>query len=206
MKLLILSFVFLFPSIGVSAEFNAEYPGELSRGGFEYDDFNTYGSSIPSNMDIVIAEKGRSSQNSVSDFGGVLYQPGSQYKPEEMTVIGMNRDTALSMSGTFIEGQVENDDPCSKRHNVGDVSNRWCHAYFSGLAHSILKENGYNEYVAHAGGLLVFMLKELGDVNYDWSDINTAPIGGQINETTSSYVTLMMDGSFHLYFSKKFRL
>ncbi|MEH6575688.1 MAG: hypothetical protein V7731_01300 [Amphritea sp.] len=174
MKVLTLIFALLIPSIGVSAEFNSESPGGLYKGDFEYDDSNGYGSSVPNNTDIVIAEKDRSSRNSVSDFGGVLYQPSSYYKAEEMTVIGMNRDTALSMSGTFIEGQVENDDPCSNRHNVGDVSNRWCHAYFSQLAHSVLKENGYNEYVAHAGGLLVFMLKELGDVNYDWSDINTA--------------------------------
>lgn len=127
-------------------------------------------------------------------------------RPSEVVSIGMKRDTALSMSGTFLEGKVENDDPCSSSHNVGDVSNRWCHAYFSELAHNILKQNGFNEYIAHAGGLLVFMLKELGDVNYDWSDVNTAPIGGNINETTASYVTLMLDGSFHLYISKKFQL
>lgn len=190
-------------SVEASANESGDYTvGYLKSDSNHINYFDDFSEAVP----IVIGKNERKYQGHISDFGGVSYQYANEDRPVQLQVIGMSRNTALSMSGVTIEGQLDNDDPCSSRHNVGDVSNRWCHAYFSELAHSVLKENGYNEYVAHAGGLLVLLLKELGDINYDWSDVNTAPIGGQINETTATYVTLMMDGSFHFHLSKKFQL
>lgn len=126
------------------------------------------------------------------------------YADQKVEILGMTNDKAMEMSGVP-EAKRENDDSCSNRHNRGDVSNQWCHIFFTDLAHELLIEHGQSEWVAHIGGLMVFLAKEHFDQNYDPSDVVTAPIEFQIfDEDTVIQVVFRGDGGFWLKFERNF--
>ncbi len=124
----------------------------------------------------------------------------------EYEVLGIPISSALSMSRAFqAEDAHANDNPCSNFHNNGDISNMWCHMGISEVVYEELKRRNAGEFASHAGALLFFGIKELGDLKYDWDDINTAPITYHIDENTKISVAVTMKGRFIFNYSKKFQ-
>jgi hypothetical protein len=74
----------------------------------------------------------------------------------------------------------------------------------SEVTYATLKHAGYSEAVSQAGGLVFFMVKELGDIRYDWSDINTAPITLLKDDTTEIKAAFTLEGGFLVNLHKRF--
>lgn len=129
----------------------------------------------------------------------VFFSLESQASGTEFTVLGLNSERALAL-----EPLHPNDHPCSPYHEQGDFLNKWCHIGTSKVFYTVLKEQGFSDIVAHAGGLLLFGVKEMFDLNYDWSDVNTAPITLYESELISSAVAFTMDGGVYYSFTRKF--
>ncbi|MGI4991859.1 hypothetical protein ACRXCV_04480 [Halobacteriovorax sp. GFR7] len=152
--------------------------------------------------DIVIGDSEESTRAASIFFE--KYIKNSEERPQDFKVLGLSRKSALFLSNSRSDYFIENDDPCSALHNQGDISNKWCHAGFSKVAYAVAKENGLGEFLSQGAGLLVFVIKEFGDKNYDFSDINTAPIGGKIGQNTEVYTTFMLDGATYFEFLTRF--
>ncbi|MFG1481376.1 hypothetical protein ABMA79_07170 [Halobacteriovorax sp. HFRX-2_2] len=152
--------------------------------------------------DIVIGDSEQSARAASIFFE--KYIKNNEERPQEFKVLGLSRESALFLSNPKSDYFTENDDPCSALHNQGDISNKWCHAGFSKVAYAVAKENGLGEFLSQGAGLLVFVIKEFGDKNYDFSDINTAPIGGKIGQNTEVYTTFMLDGATYFEFLTRF--
>lgn len=141
---------------------------------------------------------------SESEFDELVSEiQGQSDRPKDFVVLGLSQQTVLRHSGTR-EDLLDSDEACSELHNQGDWGNRWCHAAFSKLVYSLLKERGQSELLSQSAGLMVFVIKESTDLNYDLSDINTAPIKRKISKRSEASATFMLDSSFHLEYVYKF--
>ncbi|MNK07418.1 hypothetical protein D3C87_253320 [compost metagenome] len=58
------------------------------------------------------------------------------------------------------DGDTPNGDPCGSKHEQGDLSNRWCHAYFVTLTNKTLRNSGVNKEVSALLAATIFLPKE----------------------------------------------
>jgi hypothetical protein len=118
----------------------------------------------------------------------------------EVSYMGLEADDVLFMSGPRFGESY----PCSNWYNNGSIANKWCHGMVAKVTHSILTEAGASELVGHAGAVIVLSLWESTNIRFDPTDIVTAPLVYNINETTKAAISLDMGGGIIMYLSKDF--
>ncbi len=96
----------------------------------------------------------------------VIITAPQERKPQRLTVFGFTEEDVLRADGD------PHGEACSSKHNQGDMSNRWCHAYFVKLADSYLREKGVNKEISAILSVSILVPKEfLIDLHPSASDL-----------------------------------
>jgi hypothetical protein len=131
-------------------------------------------------------------------IAGALIARGS--KAEDFTFMGMDAPTVMAMSprGPGVSY------PCSNWYNHGSIANKWCHGAVSKVVYAELNQRGMPPLLAHAGGIALLMVWESTNIRFDPTDLVTAPIVYEFNDTTTGALSLDMGGGFILNVTKEF--
>lgn len=131
----------------------------------------------------------------------VTTPPEPQYGP--VKVFGFTEQDVLAHDGDP-QGAA-----CSSQHNQGDMSNRWCHAYFVKLTNSYLLSQGVNKQLSAVLSASIFVPKEyLYDLHPSKSDLVMAEYEvfsrEKRNRKTRMTMTVFGDKAMFLTFEKQF--
>lgn len=121
----------------------------------------------------------------------------------QVRVFGFTQKEVLAMDGD------PNGEACGNRHDQDDLSNRWCHAYFTNQMGAYLRNNGMGPGWAAVLSTSFFLPKEyLYDKNPSMADLMTAEYEFYNTEknqvTTRMTVTAFMDKAFVVTFQRRF--
>lgn len=125
------------------------------------------------------------------------------WSPEDTKVFGLTEQDVLNQDGDP-EGTA-----CSRRHSQGDMSNRWCHAFFVKAADSFLRAKGLSKNPSALLSASIFVPKEYGiDKKPSRSDLVMAEY--EIYETIQAQypsrmtVTVFGDTAMFMNFEQQF--
>ncbi|MEK2646184.1 hypothetical protein [Bdellovibrio sp. BCCA] len=117
---------------------------------------------------------------------------------QPVRVFGFTEQDVLNADGDP-HGQA-----CSNKHNQGDLSNRWCHAYFVKLTDNYLRSKGVNRHLSAVLSASIFIPKEYGyDLHPSPSDLVMAEyeIYSKVQTRRSTRMTVTAFGDKAVFFT-----
>ncbi|UOF02553.1 hypothetical protein [Bdellovibrio reynosensis] len=169
----------------------------------DYDSFNPYFSKEELRIIRELALQEPQYKSSEDHDKKIVVVTETEDSLGPVTVFGFSEKEVLAMDNDP-QGAA-----CSDKHNQGDISNRWCHAYFVKLVDTYLRKQGLNKNLSALLAASIFVPKEfLYDKNPSASDLVIAEyevfnrFGTKQN--TRLTVSLFGDKTVFLTFQKRF--